>query len=264
MRRLLILSFGIAVVFAITNSFAAINTTPDGNRHPALASMCIQPNEGDAWTCFPGSGLLVSPDVIISVAHGCPWLDAVKPAHLGFIFDEKITAPSKVYVVDQFICDPLFSASNTDPQDPHDLAVALLKESVTGIRPFSLPPIVGFLDKRNVALTYLTLIGRGLSTLTGWPNYPVWGDRRYGRLIITDLRPGALMLGPDQKHPVQACYGDSGSAALFTSTNIAVGVGSWFADWSGECQGPTGYTRLDTIQARDFLQLYLPAEVLPK
>jgi hypothetical protein len=263
-RKVLILIFGVFMSLTAGRSFGAINTVLDGNRHAALGAVCIQANDGDPWACWPGSGLLVSPQVVISVAHACPWLEGVKPAHTGFTFDEKITAPSKVYVVDQFICDPLFSATNTDSQDPHDLAVALLKEKVLGIRPFSLPPIVGFLDRGNVAFTYVTLVARGLSTLVGWPNFPVYGDRRYGTLVVTDLRPGAIMLAPDAKHPAQVCYGESGSAALFTNTNIAVAIGSWFSDWTAECQGPSGYTRLDTAQARDFLQLYLSSELLPK
>ncbi len=263
-RNAFLFIFSLAVILSATRSFSIINAVPDGNRHPAYAAMCIQAAEGDPWTCFPGGGLLVSPEVVISVAHGCPWLDAVKPAHLGFTFAEKITAPKKVYEVAQFICDPLFSVENTDVQDPHDLAVALLKEPVIGIRPFFLPPIINFLDKGNVAFTYVTVVGRGATTLLVWPEFPVWGDRQYGRTAITDLRPGAIMLAPDDKHTAQPCYGESGSVALFTNTNIAVGVGSWFADWTAECKGPTGYTRLDTAQAREFLQLYLPAELLPK
>lgn len=263
-RKAFVLIFGAFVLLAADRAFGALNTVPDGNRHAALAAVCIQAKDGDPWACWPGSGLLVSSNIVISVAHACPWLEGVNPAHVGFTFEEKITAPSKVYEVAQFICDPVFSATNTDPQDPHDLAVALLKEKVVGIRPFTLPPIVGFLDKGNVAFTYITLVSRGVSTLVGWPNFPVYGDRRYGTLVVNDLRPGAIMLAPDGKHPAQPCYGESASAALFTHTNIAVALGSWFADWTAECQGPTGYTRLDTVQARDFLQLYLPPELLPK
>jgi len=92
-------------------------------------------------------------------------------------------------------------------------AVVTLKEPVVGIRPFMLPPVVGFLDKGNVAGTYLTLVDRGLTTLVGWPDLPAWGDRRYGTLVISDVRSGAIMLSPDQKHPVQVCIGGSGSAA---------------------------------------------------
>jgi len=264
MKKIFILFCGLGLLFVPGNSFGAINTNPDGNRHLALAAVCFQFSEGDAWSCMPGSGVLASPQVILSNAHACPVLDEMKPAHLGFTFDEKITYPSKVYEVDQFICDPLFSATNTDTQDPHDLAVALLKEPVTDIRPFLLPPIIEFLSKGNLASTYFTVVDRGLINLTGWPDFPVWGDRRYGTIVMMDLRPGAVMLGPDPKHPVQMCYGASGAVALLTNTNIAVGIGSMFGDWTTDCQGPYGFTRLDTPQARDFLELYLPAQLLPK
>lgn len=114
-----------------------------------------------------------------------------------------------------------------------------------------------------VFTTYFTIVDRGLSTLEGWPDHPVWGDRRFGESVATELRPGALMVGPDQKHPTQPCWGASGSVALLTHTNIAVGIGSWFADWTSDCQGPVGYNRLDTKQARDFLENYLPQWLLP-
>jgi hypothetical protein len=256
------LTCSLVFLFTSTLTFGAINTVPDGNRHPALGSTCIQAAEGDPWFCLPGSGFLVAPQIAIGVGHACPWLDSVKPAHIGMTFDEKISSPSRVYEIDQFICDPLFSADNTDMQDPHDLAVMTLKEPVVGIRPFKLPPRLGFLDKGNVP--YLTLVDRGLTTLVGWPDFPVFGDRRYGTLVMSDLRTGAIMLSPDKKHPVQVCYGSSASAALFTNTAMVVGVGSWFSDWTSECQGPSGFTRLDTIQARNFLQAYLPPELLPK
>jgi hypothetical protein len=264
MRGTLKLACSLVFLCTSTLGFGAFNTVPDGNRHPALGSTCIQAVQGDPWLCLPGSGFLVAPQIAIGVAHMGPWLDSVKPAHVGMTFDEKIGSPSRVYEVEQIFYDPLFSADNPDMQDPHDLAVMILKEPVVGIQPLMLPPVLGFLDKGNVAGTYLTLVDRGLTTLVGWPNFPAWGDRRYGTLVISDLRTGAIMLSPDQKRPVQVCYGGSASAALFTNSNTVVGVGSMFSDWTSDCQGPSGFTRLDTIQARNFLALYLPENLLPK
>jgi hypothetical protein len=261
-KKMFTLILGLFIMLSVGRSLGALNAVPDGTRHAALGATCIQVNEGDPWQCLPGSAFLVTPQIMVSVAHACPWLDSVRPAHKGVTFDEKIISPSKVYEIDQFICDPLFA---WDTQDPHDLAVVFLKGPVTNIRPMSLPPILDFLDKGNLAYkTYVTLVDRSLTTLVGWPDLPVWGNRTYGTFVITDLRPGAIMLTPNENHPTQACYGASGSAALFTNTNVAVGVGSWFTDWTSDCNGPTGYTRLDTTQARDFLQRYLPENLLPK
>jgi hypothetical protein len=239
MRGTLRLTFSLVLLLTSTACFGAINTVPDANRHPALGAVCIQAAQGDPWSCFPGAGFLVAPQILISVAHACPWLDSTKPLRVGYTFDEKIGSPARVYEVDQFICDPLFA---WDTLDPHDLAVVTLKEPVVGIRPFILPPRIGFLDKGNVP--YLTLVDRGLTTLVGWPNFPVWGDRRHGTLVMSDLTAGAMMLSPDQKHPAQVCYGGSGSVALFSDSNIAVGVGSWFSDWTEDCHGHGAGTKL--------------------
>ena len=71
------------------------------------------------------------------------------------------------------------------------------------------------------------------------------------------------MIGPDERHPAQPCWGSSGSMALLGDSRIAVGVGSMF--FAGDlCASSFAYTRLDTIQARDFLQNYLPTSLLPK
>lgn len=262
-RKLSALVLGLVFVVGAGTTFGAINSTPDENRHPALASTCIKTLPTDPWTCVAGSGILVAPDIVLGVAHAGPWLDQVRPAKIGFTFDEKITSNPVVYEVAQFIPDPLFA---WDQQDPHDLAIFIMKDTVTGIRPVSLPPVLYMLDKGNkVSHVYFTLVDRGLTTVDGWPDYPVWTARVVGESIATELRPGALMLGANEKHPTQACFGASGSMALFTNTNIVVAVGSWFADWPSQiCNGQFGFTRLDTQQARDFLQNYLPESLLPK
>ena len=59
-------------------------------------------------------------------------------------------------------------------QEPHDLAVVLLKEKVTGIRPVFLPPVLDKLEKGNLVFqTYFTVVDRGMTTLVGWPDYPM-------------------------------------------------------------------------------------------
>ncbi len=256
------LTFLVFMLLSAGQVFASLNSVPDGNRHPALGSVCIKVTEADSWTCVAGSGILVAPDIVLASAHAGPWLDQMQPVKIGVTFDEKITANPVVYEVAQFIPDPLFV---WDTQDPHDLAVLVMKDPVTTIRPVSLPPVLDMLGKGNlVSHAYFTVVDRGLTTLAGWPDYPVWTARVVGETIGTELRPGALMLGSNQKHPTQVCYGGSGSMALLTDTNIVVAIGSWFADWTSDCNGSFGYSRLDTPQARDFLQNYLPPSLLPK
>lgn len=261
-RRRVISMLAVFALLIVGTASGAINSNSDGTRHPALGAACYKLVVTDAWSCLPASLILVAPDITLVSAHAGPWLDTVHPAKLGVTFDEKITSNPTVYEVAQFIADPLFA---WDQQDPHDLAVFVLKDKVTTIRPVLLPPILNMLDNGNlVSHVYFTVVDRGLTTLTGWPNYPVWTSRVFGETVATELRTGALMLGPSEKHPTQLCFGASGSMALLTNTNIAVAIGSWFADWTSDCNGPFGYNRLDTQQARDFLQAYLPAELLPK
>ncbi len=261
----LVLVLGAAIGAA--NIFGAFNTVADGSKHPAYGALCLQQAEGDPWACtMPAGGTLVAPNVLLANAHGAPFVAGAYK--IGFTFDE-IPGPSPVvYEVDQFIPDPAFMTMGLD--DPHDLAVVLLKDEVEGVKPVLLPPVLGMLDHGHVALkTWFTLVDRGPTTLDGWNGdmttlylLPGWTERRYGEAVGTELRPGAIMIGPDARHPAQPCMG-SGSLALLTNTNIAVGIGSMFHA-GALCGSPFGFTRLDTRGTRDFLQQYLPASLLPR
>jgi hypothetical protein len=256
----------LAVGLGAATLLGAFNTVPDQGRHPAYGALCVQEAAGDPWMCMAGGGTLVAPNVVLSFAHAALPLSGVY--RFGFTFDETIGPDSVVYEAEQFIPHPGFF--NMDPNDPQDIAVVLLKQDVPGIRAIRLPPIVGMLDNGHLALrTFYTLVDRGPTTLAGWdgdfgtlPLLPGWTERRYGEAVAAELRPGAIMIGPDHKHPVTACMG-SGSLALLTGTNIAVGVGSFYHS-GALCGSPFAYTRLDTIQVRDFLASYLPASLLPK
>ena len=262
-KRIALVTQASLFMLASGNLFASLNSSPDGNRHPALGSTCIKMTLTDPWTCVAGSAILVTPEILLTVAHEGPWLDELRPAKIGVTFDEKISSNPVVYEVAQFIADPLFA---WDMQNPHDVAVYIMKDKVTGIRPVTLPPVLNMLDNgKLVSQVYFTLVDRGLTTLKGWPDFPVWTARVFGQTIATELRPGAVMLGSNDKHPTQACFGASGSMALLTNTNIVVAVGSWFADWPNEiCNGQFGFTRLDTVEVRDFLQNYIPSSLLPR
>jgi hypothetical protein len=256
----------LAVGLGAATGFGAFNTVPDGARHSAYGALCVQQTAADPWGCMPGGGTLVAPNIVLSFAHAALYMG--NPYRIGFTFDEKIGPDPLVYEAEQFIPDPAFFAM--DPNNPHDIAVVLLKDDVHGIRPVLLPPIVGMLDHGNVALgTFYTLVDRGPTTLEGWngdmgtlPSLPNWMERRFGEAVAIEMRPGAIMIGPDEKHPVQPCMG-SGSLALLTRTNIAVGIGSFFHA-GALCGSPFAYTRLDTMGVRDFLKNYLPADLLPR
>ena len=265
-RRGLPLVLGLVAAVCTATVFGAINTVPDEGRHPAYGALCVQQTEGDPWGCMPGGGTLVAPNIVLSFAHAAPHIGGAY--RIGFTFDEIIGPNPVVYEAEKFVPDPGFFAMN--PDDPHDIAVVLLKQDVPGIRPVLLPPIVGMLDNGHLALkTFYTLVDRGPTTLEGWdgdvstlPLLPGWTERRFGEAVAIELRAGAIMIGPDEKHPVTACMG-SGSLALLTRTNIAVGIGSYYHT-GALCGSPFAYTRLDTIQAYDFLKNYLPASLLPK
>jgi hypothetical protein len=261
--RSLAVMLGFVTVLGAATLFGAFNSLPDGSRHPALGGMCLKfASDAEPWSCIPGSGFLVAPNVLVSCAHAKPWLDQVKPLRIGFTFDEKYSSNPLVYEVQALHADPDFDLSN--PDDPHDLAVVILKDEVVDIRPVSLPPVLNMLDRGNLAFgTFFTLVDRALTTWDGFPETPAWGDRQYGRAVATDLRSGVIMIGPDAKHPVQPCVGSSGSMALLASSRIAVGVGSAFFE-GDMCASGFAYTRLDTLQARDFLGNFLPAALLPR
>lgn len=264
--RRLAIGLCLAALLGTGTLFGAINSRPDGSRHPALAAMCLKwASDAEPWTCFPGSAFLVAPKVLVSCAHAGPWLEQVKPFRLGFTFDEKLSSDPYVRDVESFHGDPAFDPTNY--ADPHDLAVFILKEKVTDIRPVSLPPVLNMLDRGNLVWhIFFTVVDRGLTTWDGYPENPSWGDRQYGRGVAKDLTAGLILIGPDEKHPffgVQPGPGSSGSMALLANSRIAVGVGSLFC--MGEmCADGFGYNRLDTIQARDFLKDYLPMKLLPK
>ncbi len=260
-RAFLVLS--VTVLMSAGVLWGAINSTPDGNRHPAFGGVCFKFLETDSWSCFPGGGILVAPDIVLSSAHGGAWMEQMKPAKIGFTFDEKITPNCVVYEVKEFHLDPLFAY---DEQNPHDVGVFILKDKITNIRPVSLPPVIGMLEKGNLLEhVYFTVVDRGLTTLVGWPDFPVFGSRVVGETVATELRSGAIMLGSNDKHPTQVCYGGSGAMALVANSNIMVAIGSMFSNWPvQECVGSYGFYRLDTVEARDFLQNYLPPELLPK
>lgn len=122
-RKTFALALGMFVVCTVGTAFTALNSTPDGSRHPALGSFCMKVTEADPWTCFPGSGVLVSADVVLSVAHAGPFIEQQHPAKLGITFDEKISSNPKVYEAYRYVADPQFA---WDQRDPHDLAVFLM------------------------------------------------------------------------------------------------------------------------------------------
>src|SRR5262249_12231522 len=146
-----------------------------GNRHPALGSVCVKVTEADPWMCVAGSGFLVSPDIVLSVAHAGPWLDQLHPAKICITFDEKIGPTPQDYEASRFVPDPLVA---WDQKAPHDLAVFIMLDRVTDIRPIRLPPVLNILDQGHLAFkTYFTIVDRGLTTLDGWPDHPVWTAR---------------------------------------------------------------------------------------
>jgi hypothetical protein len=219
---------------------AVLNGTPD-TEHPYVGILVTVADGDRVPVC---SGFLVSPTVFVTAAHCVAFLGD-EPAYVSF--DQTFTDESELL--------PGTAVPNTD-FDPastaHDIALILLDDEVTD-RGFATLPAVGQLDsvERKSALTVVGYGSNGLVRGGGMPRHDfrlarTFGEARLGKLLKDgfDLRMSAGM-----------CFGDSGGPVLLGDSDVAVGINSYLSN--SQCAGNAYAFRLDTIEARAFLEPYL-------
>jgi hypothetical protein len=248
MRRgiLALVPLAAALVFAAAGS-AITNGVPDGNAHPEVGAL-LAPQAFPDGTWEECTGTLISPTVFVTAEHCDLGLDRVE-----ITFASSFDRATSTTFWGTWHGDPAYRKAASDP---HDLAVVVLDQPVTGITPARLPAAGSLSNLPNNQ--QFTPVGYGAQSVTNGPGGKTfhYADIRYRTVgTLNTTTKSWLRLSMNASHgDGGTCYGDSGGpnflGAGASETNIIAGT-----TITGDT--PCGATnvdyRLDTQSARDFL-----------
>ncbi len=215
------------------------------------------------------SGTLIAPDVFLTASHCTIDLEtgladgSIEAAYVGF--DRAFFTPQfqLLFEVDRAVTNPAYTL--THRSDDGDVAVLLLKESVTarapGIHPARLPS-AGLLDEMaaqgGLHGVKIPAVGYGDALIhygNGQPFTYGFGFRSVGIQEYRALGPGYLTAS---MNPATGdggtCYGDSGGPNFLGDSDLLIGLTVTGDTW---CRALSKIYRLDTDMARAFLRDYV-------
>ncbi len=260
LRRVgLTLIVALAVLAAAAPAGAVIGGVPDGTRHPYAGAVDGRPVGGP--TQF-GSGVLISPTVFLTVAHGTAHFDAAGIIRARVTFDP-VVSDSSTWYEGTIHTNPAYDPSAQGNRgDFGDLGVIVFDAPVPGVTPASLPG-AGYLDRIS-GHPRLEIPGYGVSRYLGGSNgggkrqqdFSSGGTRNLAEEVLASLSPGWMRLRAASS--AQICTGDSGSPSILSGTNLVLGLTA--VQWSlggSECESGPWEQRVDTPGARAFLGQYV-------
>jgi hypothetical protein len=261
----------LAVLFGAAPAGAVSGGELDGNRHPNVALIYYYNEEGR----FRCSATLVSPTVLVTAAHctdGTLGKTLVTFAPVSPMPPVAADDPGDLTSQTGFTTAPagwLAGTAYTHPEwdgelqlnDLHDVGVIVLDQPYTAAMPAQLPTL-GYLDtlssgKGGLNRTTFELVGYGVffEKPAEGPKKPASvadRTRRFTTAVGQNLTSQVLKLA-ENAHDSRAgggtCFGDSGGPAFHNG--ILVADTSFGA--SQFCRSSGGYYRLDTEDARSFL-----------
>ena len=238
------------LAFAVGAS-AITNGAPDGNGHPEVGALLAQHAFSDG-TWEECTGTLIAPRVFLTAEHCDEGVSRV-----AVTFDSSYVYPTGKTYTGTWHGDPDYSQKQNDP---HDLAVVVLDDAVTGITPARLPK-AGSLDAVNGHTTF-TPVGYGAQAVTNGPGGKTYhyADVRYVAVgTLNSLTPSWLRISMNPSTGNGGtCYGDSGGPNFLGSgsneTNIIAGT---TITGDTPCRSTNVDYRLDKASARAFLGQYV-------
>jgi hypothetical protein len=277
MKRLtVLLALSTAVMGLLAPAARAITDgTLDGNAHPNVALIAFYQPDGR----FRCSATLVSPTVLVTAAHCTSGdrgkvvvnLDPVAPA-LPRAADDigdgqsatGYTSAPAGWLAGTPHAHPLW-AGKLQLNNLHDVGVVVLDAPYTAAAPATLPQrnYLGGLASGNGGLNKQTflLVGYGVffTQSDAGPQKPLAVSdrtRRFTTAVGQNLSSQVLKLAEnasDSRAEGGSCFGDSGGPVFHNG--LLVGDTSFGA--SQFCRSAGGYYRLDTDDARSFLDDYV-------
>jgi secreted trypsin-like serine protease len=247
MRRTLVAALLLVIGLGTAGSASGIiNGQPDRARHPAVGGL-VSPTQYSDGTWIYCSGTLISPTVFLTAAHCGDDGDAVTVT-----FASQYKKGDEVYT-GTFHADPLYPGPQSDP---HDIAVVVLDEAVTGITPARLPSAdaLSGLSKDQ----RFTSVGYGAYEVTNQPggHRYLYDDRRMVAVgTLNAINKSWLHIsGNPSTGNGGTCYGDSGGPNFLGHTNVIAGI---TITGDAVCRATNVVYRLDTASARTFLAHYV-------
>jgi V8-like Glu-specific endopeptidase len=246
MRRLIILTVLCTALASAAPAGAIVYGTPDGEGHPNVGGL-ISPTQFSDGTWLYCSGTLISPTVFLTAAH-C----GEDGERVGVTFDSAYQAGDPVHY-GIFQADPLYSQAQSDP---HDIAVVVFDQAITGITPATLPA-AGSLSRLPKNQTF-TSVGYGAYEVTNGPGghqylYDDVRMRATGTLNATN-RSWLRISGNPSTGNGGTCYGDSGGPNFLGTTQTVAAI---TITGDAVCRATNVTYRLDTESARSFLAEYV-------
>jgi secreted trypsin-like serine protease len=246
MGRLIILTVLCTALASAAPAGAIVYGTPDGEGHPNVGGL-VSPTQFSDGTWLYCSGTLISPTVFLTAAH-C----GEDGERVGVTFDSAYQAGDPVHY-GTFQADPLYSQAQSDP---HDIAVVVFDQAITGITPATLPA-AGSLSRLPKNQTF-TSVGYGAYEVTNGPGghqylYDDVRMRATGTLNATN-RSWLRISGNPSTGNGGTCYGDSGGPNFLGTTQTVAAI---TITGDAVCRATNVTYRLDTESARSFLAEYV-------
>jgi hypothetical protein len=268
----------VAVLVASVGTARAITGGQiDGTAHPNVAMIVFYQPDGR----FRCSATLVSPTVLVTAAHctdgvrgktivtfapvaPTPTPRAADDAGDGFSVTGYTSAPAG-WLAGTPHAHPLWPTSKFQLNDLHDVGVVVLDAPYTGATPAQLAPrnYLDALQSGNGGLNkeIFTLVGYGVffEKPSEGPQKPTSVSdrtRRFVEAVGQNVSSQVLKLAEnpnDSRAGGGSCFGDSGGPAFHAGLLVAdTSFGA-----SQFCRSAGGYYRLDTDDARSFLDDYV-------
>lgn len=243
------------------------NGVPDEEKHPYVCIVGVDYYEGESY--WRGSGVLISPTVVVTAAHlvagsdmvARVWFDEDVTGDLDFPEAGATSHEGTVYIHPEY--DSYF-APGLEGFSTHDVAVIVLDEPVD-MDEYGALPAEDLVDTLPM-MTDVQIVGYGRQWQEkggGTFPYDRWRGGRTRHYALSKLIQ-SNQINSDEfikctANPAKgkggSTFGDSGGPVLLGDTNIVLAVNSFSNNW--QSAGMTYHCRIDLAENLAFIELYL-------